>query len=744
MRTSWLLSAVFLTGCPSGEPEPSTEPIVPVAGEQAGEPISCGGSWQLPEELTGPDGLGFHGWTVEDLTLQPAWPYANRFESVWLSDNDDSAPSMRVRPWLVPEAGACYRDGVRAAMATPTTRLADALTNATGFSHRRLAYDGLERDLVLGGRDLTGGNPLYRALMGVHGLPNPFPGHPDAEDIDADWLLGRAATWPEDAQMALAGLVLAIGEAVDFKEQALRRGDVDDFADVHAGFLASYWGGQQNAFTALDDSVLESMKEQCDLLDQRRFNAAGLGIAAAVDEVLRVLPSVAPFTGGDIDLETEHGRIVLLAEGGDDVWEARGIDDVALIVDLGGDDVYAGRYAGTHAFWMSASVVVDLAGDDIYGPDVPDVRLPETSPVEAFDTEHGFTQGAGLLGVGVLADASGDDVYVASTHGQGAGSLGVGLLYDGGGFDDYTLGTHGQGMGYFGIGLLIDDGPEDDSYGIYTLGQGAGKPGGHGALIDAGGDDEYIAFFAPLDPWLPEPGYPNHYHYDGATWPYSANGTPHYMSCAQGVGWGLRGDWFSDTTNWSGGFGALIDLGDGDDLHYADDMSMGQGFVYGFGFLYDDGGDDVYRTFWWGPGASAHMGVGLFWEDAGDDDLHVAWASGGFGYDYGVAWNIDLGGNDTYGGQFNYGRGYSNATTVMLNVGGDDIYNAGEVRSDPMYGYVRDGISTQNYLGAFLDLGGGDDTYNTTADGVGNDAVWHHEAVGDANPARHKGIGIDR
>ena len=232
-------------------------------------------------------------------------------------------------------------------------------------------------------------------------------------------------------------------------------------------------------------------------------------------------------------------------------------------------------------------------------------------------------------------------------------------------------------------------------------------------------------------------------------WKETDPATGFFLGGIQGIGWGYRADWFpsgpGDYTNWMGGFGALVDLGEGNDEHYADCMSMGQGFVYGFGLLYDGGGDDIYRTFWWGPAASAHMGVGALIEEDGNDDIHVTRLSGGYGYDCSVGWLVDNGGNDVYGGQFNYGRAYTYGMTFMVNDGGDDVYNNGEEQTDPRFGVVDHGFTGANLAGVFIDLGGGTDTYNTSIEGVGNDAYWYLDPVGeDVDPAVHKGVGIDK
>lgn len=196
------------------------------------------------------------------------------------------------------------------------------------------------------------------------------------------------------------------------------------------------------------------------------------------------------------------------------------------------------------------------------------------------------------------------------------------------------------------------------------------------------------------------------------------------------------------------GFGALVDLGDGADTHTADTFSMGQGFVYGFGALFDGGGDDRYRSFWWGPGAAAHMGVALFVDEGGNDDVYVTRASAGFGFDASVAWILDHGGNDTYGGRFHYGEAYTYGLTFFINEGGDDTYNAGAARMNPIFGGVNRGYQGANLVGAFLDLGGGNDTYVSAPAEVANEAAWYLPPVNPLmgqtlDPAHHKGIGLD-
>lgn len=723
-------------------------PLSPALGSFSTEPVDCTGAYELPPEFTGPDGLGHHGWTLEDLTFSLAWTIPNTFENDWLSRNDNSVPSMRVRPWLVPEAGYCYQEELAASTqgaAAGASVLGALLRHMTAFSHPETGYDALERDVYTSpAYDLGGRGALLRAIRGLWELPNALPDAPETVGWDAAlraYLEERIELYPEELDRAVARLVLALGEAYLIKWQALSAGDPWGFKRIFDAFQVENYAANRNAYVSPQiGTVTDDILEHAPTLNLRRFYAAALAVVDAADRCREALQGVLPFASPRMDLLTSHGRILIDTTGEDNTYSAEELADAVLVIDLGGNDIYHGRYAATHEFWMSASVLIDVAGDDQYTPEAADIEDASTLASDAFDKDHGFTQGCGLFGVGVLLDAAGNDRYTASVHAQGNGAFGVGVLYDQQGIDSYRLGTSGQGTGYFGIGLALDA-EGDDYYGAYTVGQGVGKPAGHGLLLDLDGHDTYIGYYVTDGSHLAPPGF-NDYSASAYS---DSEGRSHNMSVVQGVGWGFRGDWFTDEVNWMGGFGALVDLGDGDDEHYADCMAMGQGFVYGFGFLYDGGGNDKYRTFWWGPAAAAHMGVGLLIEEDGDDDFHVSRLSGGYGYDCGVGWTLDLGGNDTYSGQFNYGRAYTWGMTFMINIGGDDVYNADASFHDPGFGYVDTGLDFAKLIGVFMDLGGGNDVYNTGWPGIGNNSTWYITPVGDGTSvANHKGIGIDQ
>jgi hypothetical protein len=135
---------------------------------------------------------------------------------------------------------------------------------------------------------------------------------------------------------------------------------------------------------------------------------------------------------------------------------------------------------------FSAAGLLDSGGDDKY-----EITSVGSSRAD-FDYAGSFSHGLGVLGVGVIDDAGGDDSYLSSAKGtglvpmaeaigQGSGVQGAGILLDKDGDDKYRLDsqsltegtpigglsqTHrpiggrtvsaGQGSGFLGVGILVD------------------------------------------------------------------------------------------------------------------------------------------------------------------------------------------------------------------------------------------------------------------------------------------------
>jgi hypothetical protein len=114
-----------------------------------------------------------------------------------------------------------------------------------------------------------------------------------------------------------------------------------------------------------------------------------------------------------------------------------------------------------------AGLLWDMAGNDTYGrletPAFPDDQCSVDPSVARFTTI-----GAGVEGVSMLIEDSGDDSYRGKTGTMGAGHLGgVGLLEDRDGNDSYLAIRNGMGLGLLGgVGVLRDE-AGDDVYDYY-------------------------------------------------------------------------------------------------------------------------------------------------------------------------------------------------------------------------------------------------------------------------------------
>ncbi len=400
---------------------------------------------------------------------------------------------------------------------------------------------------------------------------------------------------------------------------------------------------------------------------------------------------------------------VILADGRDDTHAAQGA--VLLLLDIGGNDTHADAGAN---FSRSecVSVALDLGGDDHY--EVPAGALGSF--------------GAGTMGIGLLWDDEGDDVYVADRRSQGAGVFGVGVLVDAAGADQYRAIDDSQGSATAGYGLLIDL-AGDDRYECYRFSQGASGPNAGAALVDAAGNDTYTANDADLR-------YP------------SAQTPQHNTSMSQGASQGWRED-FSDGRSVAGGVAVLCD-GGGDDQYSCGLFGQGVGYWYAVGMLLDQAGHDRYSGVWYVQGASAHFAGGMLFDRAGNDEYRALInMSQGAGHDLSVGVLIDDAGDDLYEAT-NLGLGASNAAGIGLcfDRSGNDRYHA---PAGGCLGFVseNDGYrALMRAYGLFVDASGDDeytgrDGQGATRPEAGNGKSWRMPADAPAGAFR-RGAGWDR
>lgn len=415
----------------------------------------------------------------------------------------------------------------------------------------------------------------------------------------------------------------------------------------------------------LDRGAADRLRQACDRagkvdLDALRAAAATLIRAALVfaesrQDLLRqpASPGGNGVTGSVLfDRVTPFGRLVV---GGDGANEYR-CELLAIVIDLGGDDVYRGPAAATTDA-RRMSLVLDLAGNDRY---------------EA----NNDALGSATFGLAVLLDLEGDDVYRGAARCAGYGAAGIGVLCDLGGDDELHLARDGGGVGCMGLGVYLDTGAGKDRarFGPRTL--GCGLPGGVGMFVDDGGDDERTA----LD--------------DGG------------VTFACGAGLGLR-PWLA------GGAGLFLDAA-GNDRCVASDACCGAGADGGLGVCFDVAGDDQWTAGMLALGGARDHGFGVFFDLAGADRYRVQGAGLGSACARSVASAEDRAGDDEYDLEGAWpGSAEGGALGLFVDAQGSDTYR---VRAAPVPWPACAPVRSVA-LSVHEDRGGADDVFEV-GDGV--------------------------
>ena len=399
-------------------------------------------------------------------------------------------------------------------------------------------------------------------------------------------------------------------------------------------------------------------------------------------------------TGDLLYVEKSSYGLIIIGGKGPNTYE---LDNrFALVIDLGGDDLYRGMIASSSDPEHGNAVIIDLAGNDTY---------------------HGATFGlaTGRLGVGLLIDQSGDDVYQLSMGSGGAGFGGLGILFDAKGNDMYMGGRMTQGAAIGGLGLLFDA-AGNDRYTSHGFSVGFGGPQGIGAVIDTEGNDYYQCGNQ----------YPSAYNAQDA--PNGKPGDPLFQYDCFGLGTGAGKRVLSKRHDWqgyslAGGLGLLLDL-KGDDQYQGANFSQGHGYFFGAGMLLDLDGNDEYHAARYGHGSSTHYGVSLFNDRRGHDRYGSTgpFYNGGTAWDHSVSLLLDSGnGHDEYAFDQSTGLGRADHSGwgLFIDEGGNDQYR---VKS----GF---GLALDRSLSGFFDLQGKDrytqlqDSPTAQESSPGNDRV---------------------
>ena len=198
----------------------------------------------------------------------------------------------------------------------------------------------------------------------------------------------------------------------------------------------------------------------------------------------------------------------------------------------------------------------------------------------------------------------------------------------------------------------------------------------------------------------------------------------------------------------------LIDIS-GNDRYVSGNWSLGTGYWFGTGILYDGGGNDHYRSCYFTQGSGAHFCIGALIDENGNDKhelFETAGAALGFGWDWTFAYFYDGGGNDKYNmKKISIGVAEIRSIALFIEAGGDDEYRISDHglrlgACDKRNSYYEPSkISPYHFYGknygVFLDLGGND---KYSVEFFKNNKKWYQPENDLVNiKANNIGIGID-
>ncbi|MBN1592746.1 MAG: PQQ-like beta-propeller repeat protein [Candidatus Coatesbacteria bacterium] len=500
-------------------------------------------------------------------------------------------------------------------------------------------------------------------------------------------LAAQAANLSLELRQAMAMILFAMDDASSSLNQAFEHMSPNAKADIKAripnAYPLCYYPG--SFLSTVFDEWVEGV-------DFEQLLTAGTtllsGLKRSEDYFAYVHDSsMAEFL---FEFDTPIG-FVMVGGAGDNVYNelANGVRERnALLIDIGGNDLYEGRSAGSTGDETPMSIAIDLSGDDVY------------------ESDKDGCQGWGFFGIGVLLDFFGNDLYIAPDHSQGSSTFGIGILQDVYG-DDLIIGEEmAQGASACGIGLL-DNESGNDIYFSPQYAQGFGFTFGSGVLRDVEGNDFYFVGGVDVDFREQEPG------------------QERYVCMGQGFGYGPRRD--QESWQGAGGIGILTD-GGGNDYYLGDYFAQGSSYWFSTGVLDDKGGDDVYVARRYSTGAGIHNSVGVLVDESGNDE-YWGWGVGvGHGLDASVGIVVDIMGDDFYSARGWYMMGHGgDGVGVLIDNAGNDIYSQRDATS---LGYAGPyDVGLRRPIGIFVDVDGAD-AYTTK----GNNRSWM---------ADETGVGID-
>ncbi|OGR82964.1 MAG: hypothetical protein A2636_06395 [Elusimicrobia bacterium RIFCSPHIGHO2_01_FULL_64_10] len=359
-----------------------------------------------------------------------------------------------------------------------------------------------------------------------------------------------------------------------------------------------------------------------------KFDQAGMLRAAelAARSVEKALPDIRDWSSRGSDWtpgrrKTPAGDL-LIGGPGDDRYSPRDLEGVALLIDLGGNNLYSGAAAGART--GEAKVVIDLGSE---------VEVDSAEPLAA---------GGGVFGVGLfyLDGSSGTKTVRTGSFSQGYGLCGVGALFARG-KGTFSGERYVQGSGTFGLGIFRNASGPGSAYSARLYSQGVGFTRGAGVFFHRGSDASLRAGLVDPDPREPL----------GAT------------SLCQGVGYGPR-------AYAGGGLGICVISGDRVTLE-SSYFAQGAGYWHSAGAFFIEGSSNVLQARRYDQGSGIHSAAGAFFLH-GDRNRAVNWGVGpAFGWDRGLGWAVVTGNENTLQADWGAGTASINRSRSFFVLSGD-------------------------------------------------------------------------
>lgn len=496
----------------------------------------------------------------------------------------------------------------------------------------------------------------------------------------------QTEAWPVELQEAITLLVQAFTQASLERQDAIKdltRDEIDHMVSDISLWVSHNNVTNGNAFlTGVDENWATDLTHLRKVDYSRIFNAAKI-LTDAV-ELTRVRLQIAseklPENTNDEILLEFHSAAGTILVGGPGI--NRYESDAALLVDLGGNDVYRNNAGGFIDPYDGVCCLIDMDGNDSY-------TCGKT----------GALAGA-ITTISLLIDYDGHDIYSSQALSQGAAFCGFGMLYDESGNDTWTATQFTQGAAAFGIGMAVDVGG-DDAFICRSIGQGFGTTLGTGVLTNVNGNDSYSA---------------------GPAWNDMERRDVDVSVFCQGAGAGFR-SLDSHHTSLYGGIGFLID-GRGEDRYIANNYSQAASRFGALGLLLDGQGNDGFTANHNCQGYAEAWSCACFINQSGND-----WYVGfdnvqGVGVDHAGGFLLDYDGDDVYSLTGKHGQGLGRDTRalgLLVDYRGFDRYSGGPFSRGFSFGSTSDPTGA---CGVFLDHRGNDYYDQQPGLSSGNNLLW--------------------